>query len=408
MTGSSSTMLEKAGPFQRPQLLLILLSVAMPLSFATWMALLNNFVIERAGFTGVEIGILQSLREIPGFLAFGVVFVLLLMREQTLAFVSLLLLGIGTALTGFFPYALGLYATTVLMSIGFHYFETLRQSLAIQWTGREEGPVVFGRMVAASAFAGLVAYGLIYVAVDVARLDMAWVYLIAGGATVALTLFCWLAFPRFDGHTDQHKHIVLRKRYWLYYALVFMSGARRQIFIVFAGFLMVEKFGFDVGTITLIFLANQAINMWLAPKIGRLIIRFGERNVLVLEYIGLILVFSGYAFVDVGWIAIGLYFLDHLFFSMAIAMKTYLQKIADPADVASTSGVSFTISHIAAVVIPVIFGLIWMTSPSLVFVAGAGMAAVSLVLAMLVPANPAPDNVAVVGRRFVADAGPAE
>ncbi|MBM1004307.1 MAG: MFS transporter, partial [Desulfofustis sp. PB-SRB1] len=42
----------------------------MPLSFGTWQALLNNFTIERAAFTGVEIGMLQSLREIPGFLSF--------------------------------------------------------------------------------------------------------------------------------------------------------------------------------------------------------------------------------------------------------------------------------------------------------------------------------------------------
>jgi hypothetical protein len=28
------------------------MSVAMTLAFATWMALLNNFVIERAAFTG--------------------------------------------------------------------------------------------------------------------------------------------------------------------------------------------------------------------------------------------------------------------------------------------------------------------------------------------------------------------
>ena len=406
MTTASSPMDGKTGLLQRPEVLLILLAVAMPLSMSTWMALLNNFVVERANFTGVEIGILQSLREIPGFLAFTVVVVLLLMREQTLAYLSLLILGIGTAITGFFPHALGLYATTVLMSIGFHYFETIRQSLAIQWTSRERGPIVFGQMLSAASFAGIITYGVIYLMLDVAKMDMVWVYLICGGAGAGLTLFCWVMFPRFEGHTKQHKHIVIRKRYWLYYALVFMSGARRQIFMVFAGFLMVEKFGFEVTTITLIYLANQAANMWLAPKIGRLIIRFGERNVLVLEYIGLIAVFVGYAFVSAGWMAVALYFIDHLFFAMAIALKTYLQKIADPADVASTSGVSFTISHIAAVVIPAVFGLIWMVSPSLVFLAGAGMAAVSLALAFLVPGDPTPDNVAVVGRRFVAE--PAE
>ncbi|MBT5108489.1 MAG: MFS transporter, partial [Rhodospirillaceae bacterium] len=91
--------------------------------FAVWQALLNNFSIERAAFTGVEMGILQSLREVPGFLSFTVVFLLLLVREQPLALISLLVLGIGTAITGMFPTIIGLYCTTVLMSVGFHYFE---------------------------------------------------------------------------------------------------------------------------------------------------------------------------------------------------------------------------------------------------------------------------------------------
>ena len=109
--------------------LLVLMSIAMPVAFNVWSALLNNFVVERATFTGIEIGILQSLREVPGFLAFMAIFVLLIIREQTFALVALVLLGAGVSLTGFFPTEYGLYFTTVLMSIGFHYFETIKQSL---------------------------------------------------------------------------------------------------------------------------------------------------------------------------------------------------------------------------------------------------------------------------------------
>ncbi|MGI9501920.1 MAG: MFS transporter, partial [Geminicoccaceae bacterium] len=101
--------------WQRADILLYVLAAGVPLSFATWQALLNNFAIERAAYTGVEIGILQSLREVPGFLAFTTIFVLLILREQTFALISLALLGIGTAVTGFFPSVIGLYCTTVLM-----------------------------------------------------------------------------------------------------------------------------------------------------------------------------------------------------------------------------------------------------------------------------------------------------
>ena len=85
-----------------PISLLILMSIAMPIAFNTWSAMLNNFVVEKAAFTGVEIGILQSLREVPGFLSFTLIFVLLIIKEQTFAVFSLALLGLGVCLTGFF------------------------------------------------------------------------------------------------------------------------------------------------------------------------------------------------------------------------------------------------------------------------------------------------------------------
>ena len=384
---------------REPKVLLLVMSLALPFAFSTWQALLNNFAIERAAFTGVEIGILQSLREVPGFLAFTAVFLLLVLREQTFALVALCVLGIGTALTGFFPSVIGLYATTVLMSIGFHYFETVRQSLALQWVDKASAPHFLGQMIAAGSIAALAAFALIYLALDVAGLDMRWVYVVGGGATLGIVAAAWVVFPRFRGEVEQHKHLVLRRRYWLYYALVFMSGARRQIFIVFAGFLMVERFGFSAAEITLMFLVNSAINIVAAPRIGRLIGRWGERRALSIEYGCLIAVFVGYALVQTAWVAVGLYILDHMIFAMAIAIKTYFQKIADPADIASTAGVSFSINHIASVVIPVVFGFLWVISPAAVFGAGAAMAALSLALSRMVPPAPSPHVVALVGRR---------
>jgi predicted MFS family arabinose efflux permease len=140
------------------------------------------------------------------------------------------------------------------------------------------------------------------------------------------------------------------------------------------------------------FLANGVLNMFCAPLIGKMIGKWGERRSLTLEYIGLILVFAAYAFVDNPWIAVGLYILDHLFFSMAIAMKTYFQKIADPKDMAPTAGVSFTINHIAAVVLPAAYGVLWIISPSAVFLTGAGLAFISLVLSQFIPMDPQEGN----------------
>ncbi|HHC6536188.1 TPA: MFS transporter [Vibrio parahaemolyticus] len=378
--------------WRTPQNFLLLISIIVPIAFSTWMALLNNFVIEKANFDGADIGLLQSVREIPGFLAFTAVFVLLFIREQRFMLVSLAMLTLGTALTGYFPTLYGLLFTTLLMSTGFHYFETLKQSLSLQWLSKEEAPEMLGKFISVAALASLFTYGAIWILLEQLKFDFKTVYLLAGGVGFVLIIVMALAFPQFKTAVPQNKKLVLRKRYWLYYALTFMSGARRQIFTVFAGFLMVEKFGYSAADITLLFLINYLFNFLFAKRIGRFIGVVGERKALTFEYVGLIFVFVGYGLVQTAEWAAALYVVDHLFFALALAIKTYFQKIADPADMASTAGVAFTINHIAAVVIPVTFGMIWLVSPSSVFYIGAGMAAVSLLLSLNVPAKPEEGN----------------
>ena len=388
--------------WKTPKNLLIVMTVAMTVAFATWMALLNNFVIDRAGFTGVEIGILQSVREIPGFLAFTAVFILLVIKEQFFAYLCLALLGIGVAISGYFPSAIGLYLTTFLMSVGFHYFETVKQSLSLQWLSVDEAPKVLGQLIAAGSIASLLVYGCLWLFQGYFGVSYEAIYIFGGGLCLMLTAWTWAVFPRFESTVIQRKNLVLRKRYWLYYALTFMGGARRQIFVVFAGFLMVEKFDYSVSDVAALYLINHAFNWAFASRIGALIGRIGERRALTFEYCGLMCVFTAYAFVDNASSAAALYILDHLFFSLAIAIKTYFQKIADPADMASTAGVAFTINHIAAVIIPVLFGFIWLISPATVFLIGTSMAAISLLLALNIPSSPCPGNEVVVGKMPVA------
>jgi hypothetical protein len=371
-----------------PKYLLYMMSIAMTLAFATWMVLLNNFVVERAEFSGREIGILQSIREIPGFLAFTTIFVLLLIREQKFAYFSLIMLGIGVLLTGFFPSEIGLYCTTLLMSAGFHYFETVKQSLSLQWLSVSETPEVLGKLIAITSLTSLLTYLFIWFSQEYLSLGFEIIYLISGVVCLLLTVFMWFGAPLFEGKVNQKKNLVLKRSYWLYYALTFMSGARRQIFVVFAAFLMVEKFKYSVSDIAVLFIINHTFNWIFASKIGRLVGKVGERSALTFEYCGLFLIFFAYAYVDSAIMAGALYVLDHLFFSLAIAIKTYFQKIADPSDIASTAGVAFTINHIAAVFIPVSFGLVWLFSPKLVFLMGAMMSLISLILARNIPKDP--------------------
>jgi len=371
-----------------PILMLILMSVATPIAFNGWSALLNNFVVERASFTGVEIGILQSIREIPGFLAFTIVFLLLIIKEQPFSVIALALMGLGVAITGFFPTVYGLYFTTIIMSTGFHYFETVKNSLSLQWLSKDEAPQILGKLIAVGSITSLILYAIIWGFLEIFNIDYVYIFLFCGIICIFIAIYLQISFPIFKPKNTQHKNIIIRKKYSLYYILIFLSGARRQIFVVFAAFLMVEKFKYSASQVTLLFLVNYLFNWLFAERIGRLINIFGEKKSLTFEYVGLIIVFVSYAIVSNAYIAAILYVIDHMFFALALAINTYFQKIADPKDIASSAGVSFTINHIAAVFLPVALGFFWLYSPAGVFVIAAAMAFASLVLALMIPRHP--------------------
>ena len=374
--------------WRSPLMMLIIMQMGMQFSFAVWFVMIKNFAVDEVAFTGWEIGIQETIREIPGFLSFLAVYFLLFMTERILAIGSLFLMGFGVAITGVYDSFYGLMITTFIMSVGFHYYETCNQSLSLQWLEKKTAARQMGRIVSAGAMAALAAYGLVFIIWKALDLSFLSVFAAAGVITMIAAALVLSTFPKFEIGPPQRRHLVLRSRYWLYYALTFMSGARRQIFIVFAALMMVEKFDYGVEQMAILFLINGVVSMVLAPQIGRMIDKIGERNALIIEYIGLFFVFFSYAYVTTAEWAAALYVIDHAFFAMAIAMKTYFQKIADPQDIAPTAGVAFTINHIAAVFMPVFFGLLWLYSPAAVFLSGAAMAVISLVLSLMVPHNP--------------------
>jgi predicted MFS family arabinose efflux permease len=219
-------------------------------------------------------------------------------------------LGVGIAMTGFFPSVLGLLLTTFVMSIGFHYFETANQALSLQLLPKADTPKVLGLVAGAAAVAQLTAYGLIALAWRSLRPSYEMLYLASGLATVMLAALAIALFPRFDGEVPQRKEIVLRRRYWLYYALTFMSGARRQLFMAFGGWLLVERFGYDLSSLSVLFFIYCSINIVAGPFLGRLVGRIGERSTIIGENVSLIVVFLGYATTTSGLIAGALFVLS--------------------------------------------------------------------------------------------------
>ena len=388
--------------FNEPIFFLMLIAIAMPISYATWSALVNNFVVEVANFSGIEIGWLHSIREIPGFLAVGVILILVFLREQTLACLALVLLGFATAITTLLPSFHGLLLTTILGSIGFHYFETVNQSLQLQWLKKDKAPVILGLLMSVSSLTSLLAYSIIVFGWKPLNFSFSFIFCTAGLLTFIISIGALLSFKKFKTSKRLRTRFVLKKRYWLYYVLEFLAGARRQIFVVFASFMMVEKFELEVHQLTALFLINLTLVILLGPVIGIFVKNFGERMVLIIEYLGLVLIFLAYGGIYLFdfslTIACSLYVLDHLFFSMGIAKKTYFQKISDPEDIASTTAVAFTINHVAAVFLPIFLGYLWVSRPDWVFFTAAGLAFLSLSFSFLVPSNPNPHKTSILSK----------
>ncbi len=358
-------------------LYLIILTISSTVGLQVWRTLFNNFAVDIAGLDGNHVGMIQSVREIPGFLALLAVYILLFIKEHRLSALSILFLGIGVSITGLFPSYTGLLFTTLLMSFGFHYFETTNMSLTLQYFDKGTSPWVFGKQRSVASASNIAVGLLIYVMAFF--LDYTQIYLIMGTLIMAAAVWGFTKNPADREIIPQRKNMVLRKKYWLFYFLTFMAGARRQIFIAFSVLLMVQKFQYSVQEVTLLFVLNNVVNYFLSPLIGKWIIRFGERKVLSIEYGSLVIVFVAYALADSKLIVALLYILDHIFFNFAIAIRTYFQKVGDPRDIAPSMAVGFTINHIAAVFLPAMGGLLWIVDYRIPFFGGAAMALISLI-----------------------------
>ncbi|MEM7198084.1 MAG: MFS transporter, partial [Pseudomonadota bacterium] len=202
-----------------PAVLLMAMAAVMQISFAPWMLMVNNFAVEVLSFSGKDIGIQQSVREIPGFLSFAAVFLLFLGREQTWAYISLLVLAGAAAATGFFPTFTGFLITTFISSVGFHYYETMHQSLTLQWLPKKTAPAIMGKIISVGSFSQLATFGFVFGASAWFAIEFTKLFFITGLIGFAGALILWGAYPAFRDGVPQHKKLILRKRYWLYYAL---------------------------------------------------------------------------------------------------------------------------------------------------------------------------------------------
>ncbi|MGD8244574.1 MAG: MFS transporter [Anaerolineae bacterium] len=385
---------------RHPALVVIMVANFMlAFSFQLWRSLFNNFAVGELGVRADQIGLIQSVREIPGLLGFTVGLVALVLSEMRIVGLSIALLGVGIALTGGVGSLPGLLASTVLMSVGFHAFMPANSSAILQLTGEDEAPHVLGRLTSLNAVAALGGAGLVFVALG--PLGFRGLFAVTGVATAlgGLVALVWsIRKPALSRSEGDHPGLAavhpvpgplgragrtpMRRRYWLYYALEFLMGSRRHIFTTFAVFLLVREYNVPAQTITVLYLVNNLVGAFLYRQFGGIIARFGEKRTLTVNFLLLILVFLGYAYIPVLPVLYGLFLADQMLFGLRIALQSYFQKIAvHPREITPNLSLGQTINHIAAVIIPLVGGIVWEAVGSqYTFLVGVGIVCTSLVV----------------------------
>ena len=370
---------------QNKQLLFFLLVANLLHTFGhgVWRAMFNNFAVERIGVGADAIGWIQSVRELPGLLAFAVAFLALIFKEMRIMAASLILLGIGIIFTGQATTISFLLVATLVMSLGFHYFNPGNNGLILMSIKKEETPKAMGQLKSLGAIAAVLASGSVYLFVG--SLGYESMFMIVGSLVTIGGVILFIVGK--GGHSlPSRRKVRLRKRYWLFYTLAFLMGSRRHIFTTFAPFLLVQAYGIDVKMMSLLLLINSLMNIYVFQKVGKLVARFGERIVLTFAFAALIPIFLGYAYVTILPVLCVLFVIDNVLFGFNLAMPTYLQKISvSPDELTANMSLQETINHVSAVIVPVAGGTIWILfGAQAPFLAGVGIAVISLLLAQLI------------------------
>ena len=361
----------------------IISNLVLNFGFQIWGVVFNNLAVGDLGLEAGAVGAIHSIREIPGLMGFLFVFLVsLLGSEMRVMGASVVLLGVGVALTGLAQDVLSLIFGTLVTSIGFHYYISGSPAVLMQVTDSDETPKALGRLSSLGAFGAVLATVVVFVAALVLNNRH---IMIVGGAIVVVVGLALL--PRMNvGRRVEHKgkraRESVRREYWLYYVLTFLMATRRHIFTTFAIFLLVRVHGLETSQTALLFLINGLVSFVALPQFGRLVARFGERRMLTVNFVGLVGIFMGYATIDSVMVLIPLFVVDNLFFGFSLAINSYFRRIAVvPEDITPNVSLGLSIGHVAAVIIPVLGGWMWETfDPATPFLGGAVIALISLVL----------------------------
>jgi predicted MFS family arabinose efflux permease len=345
-----------------------------------------SFVGQEMRLSGVQQGTLEAFRESCGITALLVLALLADIAEPLIGAAALVFLAAGLSAYSIVPSFSWLVITSLVWSQGLHVWMPLPNSMAMSLSEPERTGYRIGQVYAAGAVGS--ATGLVAaLALHIGGVPIRPLWLLGGGAALLAAAAC-LAIPR--GIKAPRPRLVLRRRYGMYYLLCFLEGWRKQIFIAFSGFLLVKIHGTSLTTMLVLWLITQAVGWVSSPMVGRLIDRLGERHVLMTYYASMAVVFAGYVFVrDIRFLRT-LFVVDGAFFVLAMALTTYVGRIAPPEERMPTLSVGVAMNHVAAVSMPLLGGILWThMGYQWTFAAGSLAAAASIIGVFFIPQKPA-------------------
>ena len=323
--------------------------------FALYGAVFLNFITRQLGVGALQMGVLESSREIPGLLAVGIAAAVAHYAEARIGALCLCLSALGVAATGFVHSFGGLVLVTVFWSIFMHQWFTSSSALPLALAAGQESGRHLGRMGAIGAAATVLAFIMVLILGEhityANYFTTAAFFIFAGG-------LCLL--PMSPASTSHGRpRLLYRKEYRLFYGLTFLEGCRRQIFSTFALFALVQAYHVPIRAIAVLMLINAVASLLVASPVGRLIDRLGERRTMTFYYAALALTFAGYALTHNLLILKSLWVVDNILFSFGVGISTYLSRIVRPGEMTPSLSMGQTMNHVAAVVIPVAGGLLW-------------------------------------------------
>jgi len=336
----------------------------------------NNFISEELAIEAQGLGIIESIREIPGLLTIVLIAALGLFTEPVAMAVCISLLSVGLVLYGMAGGLAGLIVATTVYSVGFHLYMPVQSSMVLRLAKPGEKGRRLGELESVRALAGFLAMGFVILTARFLNYRMLF-WWAAGLSLIGAVIM--LIMPRDKSQITARK-MIFRKSYWLYYVLIFLSGSRMHIYQIFATFFLVSVFEIPVQHMAILLGVSNVFAMVTRPIIGRFIDKAGEQAALTINYSFVILIFLGYAFVRYLPFIYFLYVLDNASMGVSMAISTFLDKIAPREEVISSLAMGSTIQHIAGVMVPVVGGTIWSTyGYQYTFMTGAFFAVISLI-----------------------------